>query len=284
MSKLKQIAYWTVPIGHEDNLRALRAAWNHKLRLSSEEKLILRKNQELHNCHYGKRCFILATGPSIKQQDLKFLQGEICIALSNFFVHPDYALIKPRYYCIAPYHPPITEEAWQSWMDELESGCGNTQFFFGLRDRKRNQHNGRFVSKKLRYLNLTGAWRPLLKKGIDLAQPVPSPQSVSIMALLISIYMGFEEIYLLGCDHDWILHLNESSHFYNEKKHALNQKGYNEWFGNDLEYYCQSYVNLWRAYKRVYAIAQDNSIKIYNATPGGLLDIFPRVNYENIFT
>jgi hypothetical protein len=50
---------------------------------------------------------------------------------------------------------------------------------------------------------------------------VPSPQSVTIMALEVALYMGFKNIYLLGCDHDWILHLDTSRHFYEENQHVF---------------------------------------------------------------
>ena len=41
---------------------------------------------------------------------------------------------------------------------------------------------------------------------------MPVPQSVTAMACYAALYMGFSEIVLLGCDHDWILHLDTSTH------------------------------------------------------------------------
>ena len=103
------------------------------------------------------------------------------------------------------------------------------------------------------------------------------------MALLVAIYMGFRDIYLLGCDHSWILHLNESRHFYDEDQDVLNQQGYSEWFGEDFASYCQDYISLWQQYKIIRRIAAIQSISLYNATAGGLLDVFTRVDYESLF-
>jgi len=111
---------------------------------------------------------------------------------------------------------------------------------------------------------------------------MPAPQSVSIMALYAAIYMGFGEIVLLGCDHDWILHLDESRHFYDEKQHALNRNGYSEWFGARLDDYCKDYVNLWAQYRTLGKLAADRGVRILNATNGGLLDVFPRVQLQNV--
>ncbi|NIP55200.1 MAG: hypothetical protein GWN13_25720 [Phycisphaerae bacterium] len=95
--------------------------------------------------------------------------------------------------------------------------------------------------------------------------------------------MGFKNIYLLGCDHDWILHLNTSTHFYEETEHALVREGYDEWAGSDLELTFECYLRLWQQYKTLGQIARGKSINICNATAGGLLDVFPRVGYESLF-
>lgn len=282
----KRIAYWTLPQGINDLIRShllSRTGSDVDGGILSEERELLAKNRILRNRHVGERCFILATGPSIKKQNLKLLQGEVCIAVSNFFVHPDYHLINPRYYCVAPYHPPITEEAWQAWLAEMETGTDNATMFFSLLDRQRNHYDGKFMDRRVHYLKFGGSLESLLTYGVDLTRSLPGPQSVTIMALMVALYMGFETIYLLGCDHDWILHMYSSAHFYEEDSHALNRYGYNEWFGADLESYCQDYVRLWQQYKILKEVGRIQGIQIHNATEGGLLDVFPRVRFEQLF-
>lgn len=51
---------------------------------------------------------------------------------------------------------------------------------------------------------------------IDLTKLILGPQSVAILALQIAIYMGFNEIYLIGTEHDTLL-TREYRHFYDEK-------------------------------------------------------------------
>jgi hypothetical protein len=281
---LKQIAYWTLPSGVNNLISDWRANLWQSQQLSSEEKNIVANNQKLRDRHQGERCFILATGPSIKTQDLTLLKGETCIAVSNFFVHPDYQIIQPKYYCIAPYHQPITEKAFQSWLDELSLGIGNAEIFFSIKDRQRIENKIRFEQTKVNYLNLTGDWQQLFNYGINLTKALPAPQSVPVMALQLSIYLGFKEIYLLGCDHDWILHINESRHFYQEEKHILTRQGYSEWSNDNYDFsnHCQDYIKLWQAYKNIKNIATKENIKIFNATSTSLLDVFPIVNYKTI--
>ena len=279
----KNIAYWLIPQGFQAPLFNLMERCFHVLKNSNQEKALLNKNLALKDTRKGERCFILGTGPSIKHQNLKLLQGENCIAVSNFFVHPDYAIIDPEYYCIAPYHLPITEDAWQQWMDEIEKNTGDAKLFFGMSDKNRNEIHGRFRNRDIYYLRFGGLWGRNIPRSIDISRMIPGPQSVSIMTLYVALYLGFKEIYLLGCDHDWLLHVNKSVHFYHENNHAMEKSGYNEWFQEDLEGQFQDYITLWRQYKGIREIASKVGAQIFNATEGGLLDVFPRVKYELLF-
>ncbi len=258
-------------------LRRSRTVTNQQLANQS----LLGANQQLYNRHQGERCFILATGPSIKSQPLRLLSGENCIGVSNFFVHPDYAHLRPRYHCVAPYHQPITEDAWQDWLSEMSAKTGEAEMFFGLQDLDRNAGRGHFEGRAVHHLHLGGPLSQLEAQGIDLTRPVPSPQSVTIMALYAAVYMGFAEIVLLGCDHDWIRNLDVSRHFYSEDQHALNRDGYTEWFGARVDDYCKDYVNLWAQYRAVAKVASARGIRILNATEGGMLDVFPRQPLES---
>ncbi|HEV7298782.1 MAG TPA: N-acetylneuraminate synthase family protein [Tepidisphaeraceae bacterium] len=245
---------------------------------------LLEANRALRNCHAGERCFIVATGPSIKQQPLHLLKGEQVIGVSNLFVHKDCNTIKPAYWCVAPYHAPITEDGWQTWLGEMAAGTAGATMFFGLADRERNERGGHFDDRAKHYLGLgTGLWDTMAAHGVDLTRPLQSPQGVTIMALYAALYMGFSEIHLLGCDHDWILHLNQSTHFYDEKEHALNRGGYNEWFNGGIDEYFKDYQVLWRQYRMVKQLADERGVRILNATAGGLLDVFPRVKFESLF-
>lgn len=274
----QNIQHWLLPPGV---LSLLQNRFSG--RITGEEQAILSANASLRNRHAGERCFIIATGPSIKTQDLTVLAGETCIGVSNFFVHPDFALINPRYYCVAPHHPPITVPDFQAWMRELEQRTSDDMVMItGLANRPLWQEGRLFTRRSTHFLKLGLPWDVQSTRAIDLTQAVPHIQSVTVMALLVALYMGFQDVYLLGCDHDWILHLNTSSHFYEEKEHKLVQAGYDEWFDTDFSAYCQDYVDLWGQYRGLRSIAQREGKRIVNTTAGGLLDVFPRADLNEI--
>ena len=75
---------WIIPPGYINILKLFKA---------KKSDIIIAENSNLKNSYNNiNRCFILATGPSIKNQDLTCLKDEFCISVSNFFVHPLYNL------------------------------------------------------------------------------------------------------------------------------------------------------------------------------------------------
>lgn len=243
----------------------------------------LQLNRQLKDRHAGQRCFVLATGPSIKRQPLHRLAGQTCISVANFFVHPDAPAIRPAYHAIAPFHPPITEAGWQAWMAEVAAGTGDATLLFGLTDLERNAAGGHFAGREQYHLGFGTPIDLLTAHGADLTRPMPSPQSVTVMACYAALYMGFAEVVLLGCDHDWIMHLDTSAHFYREDKHALNRDGYGEYHGDrGFDGYCGDYVRLWDQYRAVKQVADGRGVRVVNATAGGLLDVFPRASLESL--
>ncbi len=161
-------------MGPRDVGRILQAHYKHCLRSAAVRKAPS-KNATLKNRHAGETCYVLATGPSIKNFDLKRLKGQYCIALSNFIVHPDFELLNPEYYCIAPFHDPITEEAWRNWMTSLDQKTGKgTKFFFGASDLERNTGEQLFADKENYFIEFRGSPPQII--DVDLTKKLPGPQ------------------------------------------------------------------------------------------------------------
>jgi len=283
LKKLKQAIKFITPYGIVKLLEENRES----ARPTRAEKAILSANAAFKDRHRGKRCFILGTGPSIKKQNLKALGRETCIAVSNFFVHRDFPVIRPRYYCVPAYHPPFTDTAWNEWIGEVFAKTNGSELFMGdtllgiERYQERCTDIGADMTRTF-FIKFGRGWNSAVRRGIDLTGSLPAPQSVAIMALMIALYLGFGEIYLLGCDHDWILHLGENAHFYDEKKSALYRSGHHEGVDLDLATEFRNHLILWEQYKALREIAERNNTRVFNATAGSLLDVFPRAHYDSI--
>ncbi len=132
-------------------------------------------------------------------------------------------------------------------------------------------------------LHLVGVLSNTKVNEIDLCSTLPSVQSVAQLCILIAIYMGCSPIYLLGLDHDWLSHQGMDKHFYEGKTGFENHPGAHTNLG-DYKYVeeVESVLKLFHGYETINKIALNKNIEIINATNGGFLDVFKRVNYEEL--
>jgi len=285
MNKLKQfVRQWLVPTGFWHLLAKIKSSQNLQLALLSPEDItLLKKNEELKDRHAGSRCFILGGGSSVKSQDISKLEGEFVISVSNTFVHPVYSLIKPRYHVLPPLlksHGLLhSEEKFVGWLREMEIATGVAEMFMHIGDREMVERNGLFKNRIIHWVEYTGGWDEDFDVPIDLAS-VPPIWSVSELALTVAVYLGFDKIYLVGIDHDWFN--GPLVYFYDHKvQHAMKPTEKQLEFA-DSEFQMRRHAYIFKKYKYL------NSIKgnIYNANanPRHYLDVFPKVDYDAVFT
>ncbi|MES2087648.1 MAG: hypothetical protein V4467_01500 [Patescibacteria group bacterium] len=266
-----------------DIRRAIKDSFN-SYNFYRRYKKILRANEVMAGSARNKRVFILATGPSIKSQNLSILKDEICISVSNFFVHPDFKTILPKYHVFAPSHDPIPDSQIVLWFADAEKHFPEGQeVFVALHDKFLVDGNNLFKKQKVRYYQIDYARKGKIEK-IDFTKRIPAIQTVAHLATYLGLYLEPQELYLLGVDHDWILHIDKGRHFYEEEKSVLVQGiPQKSPVQKDLEDEFRNYLNLWHLYKNIRAYAASHGVSIKNATPGSLLDVFPRVNLETLF-
>jgi len=107
-----------------------------------------------------------------------------------------------------------------------------------------------------------------------------SAETVSIYALIAAIYMGFDEIYLLGMDHDYFLYEDESQmRMYEKAVHQQNE--FERTFGDT--FYIKEFLRQYNIFSKYKAFADHSTSKIFNASNGGILKVFPKVKFESLF-
>lgn len=263
-----------------------------RYRRFSEYKDLVKKNVELHGLHTGNRCFILGSGPSIKTEDLKPLKNEIVFALNNFYVHNDFQTIMrgdvPKYYMTAPIHRPQTENEWKSWFEDMEKNMPrNTIMLFGLDGYKGNIKHildkyNLFKENKIfwYFAGVEFDKKNFSINAMDLTKSIYLGEAVSIYALIAAIYMGFDEIYLLGMDHDYFLYDDENQmRMYKKALHQNNELFRS--FGD--EFYTQEFLRQYKIFSKYQAFLKHSNQKIYNASSGGILKVFQKVKFQSLF-
>ena len=246
-------------------------------------KDILQKNKQLKNIGRGNRAFLLATGPSIKQENLKLLEGEDCFSMSNFFLHNDLHLINPKMHSLGFYHPPIILETYVEWLRLADRTLPpRTKIVLGQSTYDIVQKFGLFPERDVYYLYL---YLATPKRGcVDLLRPVLGPQTEPLLLLPLMIYMGYERIYLLGCDNTTLRDYKKSiTNFYSPdqdiRKNATDQK---RDVVNDIEAEIRANLICFEQYKYYRDIVAGTSTSIINLSVDSWLEMFPFDRLENI--
>lgn len=212
------------------------------------------------NTHKNERCFIVGNGPSLLLSDVEILKRnkETCFASNSIYRLFKSTEWRPDYYVVGDY------KTWNMLADNNCKEINNCKCFF-LAD----YYYDPFITplNTIRY-NLLPFKE---EKGFseDIADYVYSGGTITYVAMQIAAYMGFKEIYLLGVD------CNNLGHFYGDvTNNEMESWNTNSW---NVEY--------WKdAYKIALEHSKNKGIKIFNATRGGELEVFDRVNFDSLFS
>lgn len=247
--------------------------------LSYARKDILQKNRMLRGMGKGKRAFLLATGPSINQENLKLLAGEDCFSISNFFLHKDIQVINPLFHGFAPYHEPLILGNYVEWLRRADSTLPpQTKIILGHTTRDIVQKFRVFPDREVYYMFLG----PSVRQCVDLLKPVLGPQTGPLLMIPLMAYMGYKQIYLLGCDHTTIRDYKKNiTNFYNpDKDIRKNATDKNVWIDIEAEFWTNTI--LFKQYKFYRDILKGTSTSITNLSVDSWLEMFPFDRLENI--
>jgi hypothetical protein len=243
------------------------------------------RNADFKDRHRGARFLILCNGPSVKKQNIRPLNDELVISVSSGYLHPDYAHIAPRYHCVPQItYGLLTRKDVIAWFREMHGRLGKATLILSDTEEPLVREEGLFHGRDVRYVHLKGLFSDLPPGTIpDLGASIPAVQSVPILALMLAMYMGGDKLYLLGTDHD---HFRSGEYKYSYEPTVLKGKDIfvdekdrlrGGWFAE-----FSALAVLWSQYRSVKEIAHANGIQVFNATYGGELDEFPRVELDKI--
>jgi hypothetical protein len=223
------------------------------------------KISKFHNIHKGKRCFIVANGPSLNQTDLTLLKNEVTIGMNRIYLNADKMGFMPTYIVVQD----ITIQLKQ-FQEDYES----------LKLPKFFNWNGRHLFKEQDNLTfIRSDYTP--KFYTDLTKSSWGGHSVTNTCIQLAFYMGFSEVYLVGKDHNYeqkgvpgqlvSATGNESNHFI---------KGY---YHKGLKWRIPDYKGEELAYRLAKETYEYHNRVIKDATINGHLQIFEKIDYKTLF-
>lgn len=221
---------------------------------------------KLRDCHKGQRCFIIGNGPSLRQTDLSLLKGEVTFGLNRIY------LLFPDLGFKTTYLVSVNDLVLEQCAEEIKPL--EMPKFITWRAR-------RWLSKDPHTIFVDTDYTGPENFTREASGRVFEGFTVTYVALQLAFYMGFQEVILVGVDHNFV------------SKGPANAAVVSS--GDDPNHFSPNYFGKgfkWQlpdleGSERAYHLAKDfyeaAGRRVWDATVGGILTIFPKVDYIGLF-
>ncbi len=235
-----------------------------------------RKIESFRNKYKGRRCFLIGNGPSLRLSDLNMLKDEICFGCNMIYKVFERTDWRPTFLCASD------RVVAQAAAEQLQANPECTLWV------------SRTAYDLMKYKGEDVIYVSNLRKEKfyvhgDMAEYyVPSIATVMTFMVELAMYMGFSEIYLLGVD--FTIGRGKNDHFMNsyrdkEMTKLEHIKMRNMFKGEDIgvhEAQVRFEGRALYAYEQLEEYATKHGYHIYNATRGGMLEVFARADLDEV--
>lgn len=237
-----------------------------------EKQNIVEEMKKFHNINEGESCFIIGNGPSLKGEDLELLNKYHIKSFGCNSIYKAYDKIqwRPDYYVV------VDINGIEIVKDDLQYISDNCKYLF-------SRSNGRLRYCADKYKNIR-LFKSVFSESEeqfsfseDCAEQLYIGHTVTYAMLQLAVYMGFKKIYLLGIDHQYATQVANGIEEHNQVPNYSSLLERN----NEGVFYVIDKTTL--AYRAARKYADEHGIKIYNATRGGKLEVFERVDFNSLF-
>lgn len=224
------------------------------------------------------RCFVIGNGPSINETDLSKLKNEVSFGVNGIFLKSEEIGFKPTFYVVEDH---LVAEDRAEFIHRFNgvtklfpfylAYClneGPDTIFFNHRPRKSYPHGFDF-STDASNVTYTGC-------------------TVTFTCLQLAFSLGVKEIYLIGVDHSYAIpESTKVEKSYNVEIYDMPEDDPNHfdpnYFGKGFRWHNPQSDKMEEAYREAKRVTDLHGVTIYNATKGGKLEVFPRVDYDSLF-
>lgn len=242
---------------------------------------------------YGRQLVIMGNGPSLREtidKHLDWLLLNDLMAVNFSAISPDFFKLRPKYYILADGHF-FNSLDKDNNVRKLWESLAKVSWGMTLLVPAKFRHlikplliHARDI--RVRYYNLTPVegFKWLSHNLYSWGLGMPRPRNVLIPALMEGIRLGYKKIYICGADHSWTKTLDVDDdnfvisiqpHFYedNDEEHKRVRETYK---GLRLHDVLGSMSIAFKSYWEIGNYAKKKKVEIINATPGSMIDAFPR--------
>jgi len=234
----------------------------------------------IKNLYRGQRAFIVGNGPSLNRTPLHLLKDEFTLCFNRFDLMFERLAWRPTMYMC------VDDRVAESTASKINEIIPLVRFAFfpdihpyGLdfRNLIEDAHNVFWLS--LKSVRSPGSYETL--------PTCTTIGTVADLGLQVFAYMGFSPIYLVGVDLDYKKHDTVIKH---ERGNWTATKDDDpshfdpRYFGAGAKYHKPSpYHVLISGFQSTKELLNKKGIKVVNASIGGVLEVFPRVDFRSLF-
>ena len=253
--------------------------------LKKDFRKVLRQNISLiRESDSHERCFIIGSGPSLQKTNLKILKNEACFFLNHTYLHEDFNLIENKFCVLSGFacHKHLDQDQISNVLYQLSIYARDAKLILNIQDRAIFESCKFNISKLRYYFNWNLDWSCLNRVELAPNRPICPPQNSVIFAIQVALCMKYKNIYLVGIDHDFILSAltqSQENHFYTEAESKLGNVSVKV---SNIASSLAAHSLIWNQHILLNQYAKKLVIAIFNATEGGILDVYPRVSLQDL--
>lgn len=232
----------------------------------------------LRNRHLGRRAFIIGNGPSLRIEDLDRLKGEISFACNKIFLAFDQTDWRPTYYGaedILMFQKPDSRSTIQS-LPSIKLLPDYADYYVGR------------IPGTLYYRHgYEDRYPELPAFSTDAYRRVWGGNTVLYIMLQFAYYVGIREVYLLGVDSNYTTPKERVKDTGGSSFDMFRVAGEHNHFHPDYlrpgDLMCDPNVHRHlKSFESAGRAFESAGRRIFNATRGGQLELFPRVDFDSI--
>lgn len=270
MSDLRETIKKSLPAPMLNGLRETRDAiqrWQQwpSAMFDPRRRNSIDKLAALKDSHKGERCFIIGNGPSLKQMDLSRLKNENTIGMNRFY------LMFPELGFKTTFFVSINDLVVEQCAADLQSLEIPTFISWRGRQWVKPRDNLFYL-----FTTYTGP-----KFARDIRGRLWEGATVTYVSMQIAFHLGFSQVILIGVDHNFATKGKPNTTVVSQGDDPNHFVG--NYFGKGFRWQLPDLDTSELGYIRAREAFNEAGREILDATVGGKLTVYPKVDFESLF-
>jgi hypothetical protein len=225
----------------------------------------IRRLAELKDMHKGQRCFIIGNGPSLRKTDLSPLKGEFTLGQNRIY------LAFPELGFCTRYYLSVNDLVVEQCAQEIQNLPMPRFISWRARRWLKPQENLYFI-----HTTFSGE-----KFARDIRGRLWEGGTVTYTSLQVAYYLGFSQVILVGVDHNYVTQGKPNATIVSQGDDPNHFDP--RYFGKGFRWQLPDLIQWEEAYRLARRTYEADGRSVVDATVGGKLQVFPKVDYNSLF-